>query len=1522
MSKKMITLIILSITFAFCCHWWHKDPFERHNVTNKAPEETDENTRPCEEGEPIDMFSGAFLYQNRDLFIPGHIPLSISRNYCSRRYYNSPFGFGWTINYDMGLIEFSDGKILVRDWNGYRHIFTPSGGGYDPPAGLNAYLTKSDSNYVFKEKHGTQYIFDTLGYLKTIKDRNGNKLSLTYTAQAESIMGYHQYTDVYGVVARRKLLTQVSDDFNRTLNFYYDSNNRIDSIIGPASYKIDYAVNDTGDLTEVIEDAGDLNRKMQYKYDDNHCIDTIVNYNGIAFLAMEYDTIDRVTDQTWGSGEFDISFNDQDSTTTLTDPLTNVTKFAFNSKMLPDWIRNALGDTTKFEYNSNYDLTKITDAKDNDTKFDYNFGNLTKVIDALAETTLVSYTSNFNFIDSIVDPSGNKTKFHYDSNGNLDTIINALGNKTSFTYDGKGNLTKITDPEGHVVNYSYLVSDGLSHNSTLYGSTTIDSVYPTKIWTTVNGRTIAIKFDYDYCRGLRVATSDPNDNITYYDYDSSNRLTKVYYSDNSPNTNHTNTPSMAYTYDSTGNLIKKEDYYGRYTDFVYNDTMDNLIEVKEHLGDSTYTTEYTYDKNNNLTCFENALGHKTYYFYDALSRLKRVMYPDTTPSDTSNNPCYTYLYNNSNDPINLYKRIDANDDTTIYLYDALNRLDSLDYPGSNYVKYKYNEDYTLGEMKDSTGTIKFFYDAAHQIDSISYPNGAFLKISYYDNGLRKQEIFNNGDNDTFNIFFEYDSLNRLAKVIDKSINDTIIYTYDVNSATSDTSLGNLVKISYPNNVVTEYEYSSCCGKVAQIMTRNTSTGDTLQVFEYAYDTTGNIETMYFIDDSEINFKYDSLDRLVYAIKTDTTDDTLWIRDYTYDKVGNVTQLDWRDGQDSGTYYYYYFTGTNILKEARGYTYQYDDNGNPTSCSDGRAFSYDYENRLVRHIHSGDTIDFYYNGFGDRIRKNYKTSSKGQGGSPWIIDEIKSRIGPETYNDLTYRNPMGDSIHDQARDIGIVKFTSTQDLLICEIDHKYLYGSYQGQYENLYITLDIDQVYRKGNLELPDSMMTCVSPAAAWEYCIYIYDDNNYGYFNHHGKRYEKPSGMKIEYQGIGADKKIKLEFPKKFVGDINRIRFNVVTTKPGFVNPNSAKNMMSRATDVYPGGRRVLVNSGVINGYGIFTIGARGKWLKGGGGGSTTDHNYWYNDVGQQICEKEIGAATVYRYYLHGYGLLSRKEGSLGTPEYLHTDMLGSITAITDNSGNEVATYAYDPFGDLLTSAQYLGNWALTGQELDSETDLYHFPARYYEPKWGRFLTSDPWTGMPDDERNLVVQHYVPRTPDVYSSIAMPQYPGEPTSIDKHNVATLDFYPYVANNPMNYLDQYGLWFPRKGCKSAKQCYENCINSIEVKETQRLLGSIPPTPWIKSALFTVISSPILIYTPGLLEDLAGRAAERNMTFKLWDFGPYYAGLAPLLLKCAFIVKIAGLLGTVASTPTIAYLFSTDQANAYCFISCYLTIPVGK
>jgi RHS repeat-associated protein len=108
------------------------------------------------------------------------------------------------------------------------------------------------------------------------------------------------------------------------------------------------------------------------------------------------------------------------------------------------------------------------------------------------------------------------------------------------------------------------------------------------------------------------------------------------------------------------------------------------------------------------------------------------------------------------------------------------------------------------------------------------------------------------------------------------------------------------------------------------------------------------------------------------------------------------------------------------------------------------------------------------------------------------------------------------------------------------------------------------------------------------------------------------------------------------------------------------------------------------------------------------------------------------------------------TPSYFEADGadgLGTITSLTNPSGNVTQSYAFDSFGVRTSGAPTVTNsFQYTARELDSETGWYYYRARYYAPLLGRFISEDPI-----------------------------QFRGD-----------VDFYPYVGNNPALRIDPRGL----------------------------------------------------------------------------------------------------------------------------------------
>ncbi|MBX9402509.1 RHS repeat-associated core domain-containing protein [Lysobacter sp. BMK333-48F3] len=75
--------------------------------------------------------------------------------------------------------------------------------------------------------------------------------------------------------------------------------------------------------------------------------------------------------------------------------------------------------------------------------------------------------------------------------------------------------------------------------------------------------------------------------------------------------------------------------------------------------------------------------------------------------------------------------------------------------------------------------------------------------------------------------------------------------------------------------------------------------------------------------------------------------------------------------------------------------------------------------------------------------------------------------------------------------------------------------------------------------------------------------------------------------------------------------------------------------------------------------------------------------------------------------------------EYIHTDALGSLVAVTDVNQNVTERSEYEPYGRLLNPPGGDGP-GYTGHVNDTATGLVYMQQRYYDSDIGRFLSIDP----------------------------------------------------------------------------------------------------------------------------------------------------------------------------------------------------------
>jgi RHS repeat-associated protein len=176
------------------------------------------------------------------------------------------------------------------------------------------------------------------------------------------------------------------------------------------------------------------------------------------------------------------------------------------------------------------------------------------------------------------------------------------------------------------------------------------------------------------------------------------------------------------------------------------------------------------------------------------------------------------------------------------------------------------------------------------------------------------------------------------------------------------------------------------------------------------------------------------------------------------------------------------------------------------------------------------------------------------------------------------------------------------------------------------------------------------------------------------------------------------------------------------------------------------------------------------------EKKYKYNDTGERVIKRGPQGETVYvnEFYVIRNGTIGTKHIYAGGTRlvsklvqknvfekdqyYQHGDHLGSTNFVTDLNGKLYEHLEYMPYGE--TWVQEASNtqrtpYLFTGKELDEETGLYYYGARYYDPRVSQFMSPEP----------LLEQ-------DPEKVLERPQL--------------LSAYSYAASNPVRYLDPDGF----------------------------------------------------------------------------------------------------------------------------------------
>jgi RHS repeat-associated protein len=1364
-------------------------------------------------GISINSYTGSCNYARNEFIIPGRgeLPLDISFRYNSLMTgIDYGFGPGWMISYSIYCNKIDSTKVNIIWQDAEEWVYLNVSGTYLPPKGIfDSLIEYTPGKFQLTKKNGTKYFFDDSSHhgVTKIRDRNANEINLAYTSGKLSTI-----TDPSGRAINLSYtnghLTQLVDPNNspsRSITIHYD-----------ASANPDYSINVMGD-------------SVKYQYDNMHNLNKVIDEEGYVF-DVAYNSCMNVSGIVTPVNTMTVIMDTALKTTTTSMTVSGVvqsTTYKYdNSENIIEQIGNCCGYHTLYAYDVDKNVIQKTDAMNYVTNYTYdNKGNRLEETDPVGDKIIYTYGA-FSNVVQVKDKKNNITNYTYDVNGNLLQVNKPLGITENYSYNSYGNPITYTDGRGNTTQYSYN-NNGYNTSVLLPGGATRSAVFDNvgnKISTTdcnlnittyeynkanlltqtTNPLMQSTSYTYDKRNNL-VSTINPLMQSTSYSYDALSRLTSTttpagtsylsynekgnvvvstdnkgyitIYSYNTQNLKSSETNPLGhsryFTYAPNGNRLTETDYSGNLTTNVF-DSLNRLKTRTDALGNQT---TFTYDKNGNPTSIKDANNNSTTYTYNALNKLTQVQNPIGS---------IAYSYDGA---FNITSITDANMHTTTNVYDSRNRITSSMDPLMHSTNYTYDAEGNNTGLTDKNGhTITMLYDALGRLTSTSYPLGLTETKTYNAVGNIISNTIPNG-----NIYtYIYDSNNRLISKADL-IGIVESYTYDANS--------NVLTKTDALNHTTSYSYNA--------MNKPISISDPYSnITAYTYNNNLNVTSETDRRGNITAYVYDNLERKIKTINP--LGDTSTI---SYNTIGKVSSR--KDDNGNATTYTYDLNNrliTETFANSSSVNYAYDTKGNRISRIDQNGnetiYSYDANDRLVNRNYPGSNDDnFTFDNEGKLLTANNMNANIAftyDNADQILAETMNSRTTSYSYNIpakfkiITY--PGGREIKEQydgrARMLSVQEGSTT----IASFNYDGANRTLTRTYNN-----GIVANYTYNN----NDWLTSVNHLGSANVAHFNYTFDNDGYRLAEEKVHHTDASEKYLYDA--SNKLVNFKSGTLISGNIpspitqhqlnydgtgNRTStdLNAVTTNytvntinqytsiTGIVAPtyDANGNMLSDGAHAYLydyENRLISVDGGATAAYLYDALGRRiEKQLSSG------VIEYFYD--GQNLIEERTnGGNSVIASYVYGADIdnvLTMKRGG-NIHYYYHHNALGSVAAITNNSGNLVERYEYDAYGKptiynnaySILSTTTIGNtFMFTDREYDAETGNYYYRARNYHPTLGRFMQQDPIGNWGDIGNNG------------------------------------NAFTYVGNNPVNRIDPMGLRaYETAGDRYMYNCMKDAFNNI-------------------------------------------------------------------------------------------------------------------
>lgn len=838
-----------------------------------------------------------------------------------------------------------------------------------------------------------------------------------------------------------------------------------------------------------------------------------------------------------------------------------------------------------------------------------------------------------------------------------------------------------------------------------------------------------------------------------YGYDTANRLT-VEYEDADGQIF-----STSHAYDSLGNLKETTDLFGQKTTFLY-DLANRETASIDPLG---YAIAKSYDAHGNITHQIDQDGHLITTVYNMYGKPLEIHYPDGTEK--------RFAYNLHG---HLFYEKERNGLETIYETDYKGRIKSA----------------TTFSNGISVKTIRKSYKGPNLILEVD-PMGNETSYTYDPAGrlISTQQ----GEKITR---FEYDSLGRLSKTITPERTEIKEYDFlgQVIEARIEDSLGTIFqKTCYAydihGNCISQKSYTDADNFIETLTTYNSRSLPTLTL-----DACGNPTTIAYhysdhlikgITDSLGRKKlevYDPLDRLKKLFIFSATGPLIAHQTFGYDGRGNqvLRKEDVLcDGQALGAYTIetaydsmgQKLSDTEQNKKITRYSYHLGRLHTITNPDDIiLAHTYDNLSRLTRLNSSDGTIDYHYTydlndnllTAHDRVNQTLTTRSYDIYNRQIFEKQATGLEIAYSYDNLDRLKEVSfqkDKIGYAYNPISLLSAKRyNQNNLLYDYHQT---TDWQGkilssQFPHIKLTYTWDPIGRCLSIDSPSykqnatyNSMGCLTnlsvkdPLGLYN-STFTYDDLD---------QLTSETGPFVnQYQHDSLNNRRSKNQVANVINDLNQVTQD---SKNNYVyDPNGRRLTKQDATYTYDAlGRLINYNDKQSIDYLYDPFGR----LLQRQTAESKEHYLYQFDTEIASFEKEQCSTFKALYGTHAPFAIELKS----IPYSPIRNHRGNICILL--ADKPIGTYRYNAFGEF--SQQGLSSpWLFSSQRYDPETNLYHYAKRNYDPSLGIWLTPDP-SGFVDGP---------------------------------------NLYAYVKNNPLTFIDPYGLWMeessPSRTIRRAQQAY--------------------------------------------------------------------------------------------------------------------------